>query len=116
MAAATDNLIIDKGATFKKTYVYQDSSRNPIDLTGYTAKMQIRPYVGSSTVIVELSTANGRITITPLEGEIELNLSKTDTESIVENSGVYDLDLIDSSSEPIKLVRGTVTFVDRVTE
>lgn len=116
MAAATDNLIIDKGATFKKTYVYQDSSRNPIDLTGYTAKMQIRPYIGSSTVIVELSTANGRITITPSEGKIELELADEETVVISEHSGVYDLEIEDSSGNITKLVRGTVSFIDEVTQ
>ena len=116
MAAATHNLVIDKGGRYKKTFKkINTDTRLPVDLTGYTARMQIREYQSSNTIIVELTTENGGITITPAEGKIDLFISADDTSAITKTKGVYDLELIDSIGDPEKLVRGSVRFPEEVT-
>ena len=42
MAAAQYDILIEQGATFSRTFVWKDSSEVAVDLTGYTARMQIR--------------------------------------------------------------------------
>ena len=116
MAAANYNLVIEKGTTFKQKFIWkQKATGEPVDLTGYTAKMQIRPTERNHKIIIELSTANSKIAITPLLGEIEIALQDEDTVSIVETEGVYDLLMMPSNGDVIKLVRGKVTLHDVVT-
>lgn len=116
MAAGKLDLVIEKGATFIKKIYYKDKNKNVIDLTGYTARMQIRERSSSANYIVELTTANGGIIITTSTGEIKLFISDTDTSAITANKGVYDLELIDGSGTVIKLLRGTVSFIEEITK
>lgn len=115
MAAGKLDLVIEKGATFRKTLFYKDSNKDAIDLTGYTARMQIRDTAASTAFLAELTTENGGITITPLLGQLDLFISDTDTSALASDSGVYDCELIDAGGEVIKLVRGTVSIIEEVT-
>lgn len=115
MASGTENLIIEKGEDYSKIWYLKDSSRNTIDLTGYTARMQVRETYSSTSTVLDLTTENGGIVITALEGKIELVVANATTSAITANKGVYDLELIDASSKVSKLVRGTVRFPDEVT-
>jgi len=69
MAAGTLNIVIEQGATFQKKLTWADdidfpASGNPIDITGYTARMQLREEKDSpDPAILELTDGNGRITI-----------------------------------------------------
>ena len=47
MQAAKLNLTIKQGATFRKRLVWRGSNKKPINLTGYTAKMQARSVYGN---------------------------------------------------------------------
>jgi hypothetical protein len=118
MAAGKLDLIIEKGAKFTKHLEYKDKTKTPIDLTGYTARMQARKNPQSTTVVVDLTTENGGITITEVTGEIDLFLSGTATTAITAQGNlVYDLELIEPGpGEPIKLVRGTISLIEEVTK
>ena len=116
MAAATLDLIIDKGSTYKKTFTYQTANRTPIDLTGYTARMQARKSYNSTNAIIDLTTENGGISIIALEGKISLYISSIETSAIGEASGVYDLELIAPNGDISKFIRGTVRFPEEVTK
>lgn len=112
MPAAKLNLTVEQGATYTKKLVWRDKNRRPVNLTGYTARMQIRPKVDSSQIIYELSTTNGRITLSST-GVIEMKISATDTSTLV--SGVYDLELTTASGDVVRLVEGKVTVSPEVT-
>lgn len=54
MSASTLNLpVIEKGATYRHTLTWTDSTGTAINLTGCTAKLQVRASAASSTVILE---------------------------------------------------------------
>ena len=55
MAAGRYLLTIEQGATTDLLLEYKDSNGNPVDLSGYTARMQIRPSVDSSTTHLSLT-------------------------------------------------------------
>ncbi len=57
MSAGRYSFTIEQGATLDFELAYKDSSNNPIDLTGYQGRMQIRPSVGSDTVYITLSSS-----------------------------------------------------------
>lgn len=116
MAAGILHLTIEKGATYQKTLIWQDSTGTAIDLTGYTARMQIRENVKSDTTLVSLtSDPSGGITITELEGKIEIEIDADTTSAIIASYGVYDLEMIDAEDKVTRLVKGNVSFDDEVT-
>lgn len=116
MAAAKLNLTVEQGSTFVKRLIWRDSKKRPINLAGYTAKMQIRAAASAlSPIIFELSTANGRITM-PGGGVIELGISVDDTFDM--KGGVYDLVLYapGPSGGQYRLVEGKVVVSPAVTQ
>lgn len=114
--AATLNLPdIEKGATYRHTLFWKDKAKLPIDLTGATARMQIRDAIDSATVLLELSTAINTIIITPLEGKIELYIHSNQTTVLAGEGGVYDLELYLSNGDTVRLIQGEIAFSPEVT-
>lgn len=75
MAAGKYSFTIEQGATLDFEIQYKDSGSNPIDLTGYTAKMQIRStYSGSGTTYLTLTSSLGD-TYSKISGSAFLSLS-----------------------------------------
>ena len=125
MIAGIYNITIDQGSTFTRLISIEQpdldtdptgATFEPFVLSGYTARMQIRRTIESSTVMLSLTTENGGIDINPgaAENEIELSISATNTATLT-TSGVYDLEIINGSNVVSKVVRGTVTLIQEVT-
>lgn len=106
---------IEKGATYRHTLIWKDSANVPINLTGCTAKLQARADTSSTTVLVELSTSNSRIILTPLEGKIELYISDEDTTTIQGLGAVYDLEIYHPNGDTTRLLEGKWVFKPEVT-
>jgi hypothetical protein len=87
---------------------------SPVDLTGYTARMQLRSTLDSSTVIQELTTANGGILIDNTYKTITVVLTATQTAALTFSSAVYSLELV-SGSEVYTFCTGTLTLVKEIT-
>ena len=60
---ARRDLVIKQGATWLYPITWERPAGTPVDISGFTARMQIRDDAYSSTVLVDMTTANGRITI-----------------------------------------------------
>lgn len=124
MAAGSYNFTIEAGTTMEIPLVWKDPSNNPYNLTGYTARMQARPSIDSTTVLHEWTTENGGITITPAEGKIVLAADDTETASwqswtvtppSTSPTAVYDLEVISGSGFVTRLLEGTITIKKEVT-
>lgn len=118
MSAAKLNFIIDQGATWRYRLVVKAGPTEDapaLNLTGYSVRMQIRREVDSALLILELSTSNGRVTITPLTGTIDMYIAATDTAAFYFRTAVYDLELIGPDGEVTRLLRGTVQLIEEVT-
>lgn len=109
------NLTCNQGATFKCTIVWTDPARKPIDLTGYTARMQVRETYESQTVSVELTTENGRISLDPLKGEVNLTIDAESTAELSPGLFVYDLELVSEELEVTRLLEGNFNVRPEVT-
>lgn len=107
------DLDIYQGATFRKRLVWKLGS-TIVDLTGYTAKLQIRQAIESASTLVELTTENGGIGITGAEGRIDLLIEAADTAALSFATAVYDLELI-NGTEVTRLCQGKVTLHKEVT-
>jgi hypothetical protein len=109
------DFVIRQGSTWSQKVVWKDPLGAPVNLSGYTARMQIRPVVQSPTVLVELTTQNGRIALGGANGEITLTLAASITEAIQATSGVYDLELVSAGGIVTAILEGSVTFPREVT-
>ena len=111
MAAGTYNILVEQGSTFsQKVTVKEDGS--PRDLTGYSARAQIRPTRTSTTL-----TATFTCTIaTPSNGEILMELSPSVTAAITDGRYYYDLEIYSSGDSIVnRLLQGEVTVSPEVT-
>jgi len=87
----------------------------PVDLTGYTAEMDIKDKVGG-TVLFTLSTGtDARIVIDPASKTIMLNVSSADTTLLTFTRGVYDLEMYAPSGTTTTIFSGNITVVREVT-
>ena len=93
MAAGYHHFIIEQGATFKHTLTLKDSADALINLTGYSAEMDLRKNQDDSSEVATLTVANNRITMGGSAGTIVLEISATDTSALLVGDGVYDIDL-----------------------
>lgn len=114
MAAGIYNFTCEQGATFTRVINVTDDAGDPIDLTGYTARMQVRRDIDAATSLIELTTENGRISLGGEEGTVTLNITADDT-STVPRSGVYDLELESASGTVIRLLKGAFGLDPEVT-
>jgi hypothetical protein len=106
MLAGKYNMVCDQGSTFTRTIEIKDGDGVVFPLTGYTARMQVRRDIDASTTLIELTSANGRITINGVLGAITMTLTPDLTASLT-RGGVYDLEIIKTStSEVYKVIRG----------
>ena len=87
----------------------------PVPLAGYTAKMQIREAIDSSTVILELTTANGGIVIDTTNYTIGINMTSTQTAAFTFINAVYSLELTNVGGAVQTFVNGNLSLVPVVT-
>jgi hypothetical protein len=112
----TGSAAIEQGATYTKQIVWKDGGGVPMDLTGFSARMQIRKTLGSTKVLASLATSPGSgIALGGALGTVVLTLSATLTAAITETAGVYDLELVSAGGVVTRLLEGDVEIKPGVT-
>ncbi len=86
----------------------------PVDLAGYTARMQLRAKLEDSTVIHELTTENGGITINNTSKTVTLNINAATTSGFSFQTAVYSLELV-TGATVVPFANGSITLVKEVT-
>lgn len=136
MPAGTWNTVIEQGSDWSRSLLWTDSNATPINLSGYSARMQIRLDREPATpLIMELNstpaTGKGTITLGGAAGTIVLALTAaltaamdftgaqtgtvTEASETVEGQlGVYDLELVSGGGLVTRLVSGVVCFSPEV--
>lgn len=87
----------------------------PKDITGWSARMQVRPSVDDTTVLLALSDTDGTLVLGGTEGSVEIVLEATATAALDFDTAVYDLELVDPTGTVVSLVTGTVTLSKEIT-
>jgi hypothetical protein len=113
--AGQKNFEVDQNATFSFIVEYKDNSGLPVDLTGSTAKMQVRDTKGGTKLAFSLTSPAGGITITPLLGKLTIKMTPTQTNKLFYPKSSYDIMLTDSNANKIKLIEGFITLSRSVT-
>jgi hypothetical protein len=111
------NIVADQGSTLSRIIYYKDPAKKPIIFNGYTARMQVRATTDSNTVILELTTENGRIELGDTDGSISLYIPDTVMISIPEGIYAYDIELIAPSANLFvyKILQGNFAVRSEVT-
>lgn len=108
------NVTIDQGSDWYLTVTYKNPNGTPINLTGYTAALQLRSLPESPTAVLSLSTGSG-ITITGATGVADIHATATQTRAIDEGTYYYDLEITSSSNIVTRLVQGQAVVTPEVT-
>lgn len=114
MPAGIYNITAEQGATFSRVLTWRDVANALINLTGYTARMQVRNDYASPATVLALTTENSRITLGGVAGTITLSVLASDMAAISAGSYVYDLELVNGSAVT-RLVQGTFAVNAEVT-
>jgi len=113
--AGQKNFEVDQNATFSFIVEYKGNDGLPIDLTGSTAKMQVRDTKGGSKLAFSLTSPAGGIVITPLLGKLTIKITPTQTNKLFYPKSSYDIMVTDSNANKIKLLEGFITLSRSVT-
>ena len=125
MAAGKYSFVIEQGATTNFQINWNDESGSAVNLTGYHARMQIRPQVEGSDIILSLSSSlksdntginlSGSNFITPLaSGSIGIYISAVSSSALNFGEAFYDLELV-KGNEVTRLLEGKVKLSKNVT-
>jgi len=114
--AGQKNFEVDQNATFTFQVEYtQEDGVTPIDLTGASVKMQVRDTKGGSKLAVSLTSPSNGITIDGPNGTLNIIMTPTQTNKLFYPKSSYDVMVIDSNGNKIKLLEGFMTLNRSVT-
>lgn len=114
--AVTKNFEVDQNATFTFEVQYTlDDEITPIDITGASAKMQVRDTQGGSKLAFTLTSPSGGIGIDGPTGTLSIKMTPTQTNKLFYPKSAYDIMMIDSNGNKIKLLEGFMTLSRSVT-
>lgn len=107
------NLICPQGATFSKSLTYEIGDV-PVDLGGYSARLQVRKTHSSKNPVIDINTNNGGITVDE-NGVIAFIVTATETAQIPSGTYVYDLEIISTNNTISRLIEGKFEITPEVT-
>jgi hypothetical protein len=113
--AGQKNFEVDQNATFSFVIEYKDNNGDAIDLTGASAKMQVRDTKGGAKLAVTLTSPSGGIVVDPVNGKLTIKMTPTQTNKLFYPKSSYDLMVVDSNGNKIKLLEGFMTLNRSVT-
>jgi len=113
--AGQKNFEVDQNATFTFIVEYKDNNGLPINLTGATAKMQVRDTKGGTKLAFSLTSPSGGIVIDPVNGKLTIKITPTQTNKLFYPKSSYDIMITDSNANKIKLLEGFMTLSRSVT-
>ena len=113
--ASVYNTTIDQGADWYVNFTYQDSTGTAINLTGYTAAMQLRAPTDSNIASLSLTSPSGGIVITAATGLVAVHATAAQTGALIAGIYEYDLEITSSGGIVTRLVQGQLTVSAQVT-
>ncbi len=117
MQPAHIDLDIYKGSTFVKTIQWKTGTPPvAVNLTGCTARMQIRKAVNDTAVLDTLTTENAKLIIhEPLNGKLKIIIAADISSAYTFTSAVYDLEIIFTDGTVARVIEGCLTAAPEVT-
>lgn len=113
--AGTLHITIEQGATFDPSLTWRDQNGALIDLSGFAARMQVRATVEDAIVLLEATSANGKLVVGGASGTITFNVPAVETAALDFETAVYDLEVESGSGVVTRLLKGDVFLSLEVT-
>jgi hypothetical protein len=110
--SAKYNIVCDQATTFQLNFTIQ-TGNTLWNLTGYSATMTIRPFVGSNTTTLVLTNGNG-ITLGGAAGTVAILISAAVTADFEPSRYSYDF-VLKSGSVVTRLLEGKFVVTAGVT-
>lgn len=110
--ATASNFTVTNGAT--GIYINGGIATAPVNITNYTAALQIRSLPSSPTTVLSLTTGSG-ITITGATGTIAVHATAAQTTAIDEGPYYYDLEITSDQNVVTRVAQGQVVVSAEVT-
>ena len=108
------NIKCYQGATFNLAPQWKINN-SYVDVTDYTAAMDVKYSPTSTTTITVFSTDNGRITVGTTDGKFTLAMDATTTSALPAGNYVYDLEVTAPDGTVTRLLEGAFTVFQEVT-
>jgi hypothetical protein len=105
---------IDQGADWFFNVTYENPAGTPVNITSYTAALQLRSLPESTTAVLSLATGSG-ITITGPSGLVAVHATAAQTGGIIAGDYYYDLEITSPLGIVTRLVQGQAILNPQVT-
>lgn len=109
--ATITNLYIDAGADYSIIVTANQSNGDPLNLTGYTVRSQIRKSYASSTAYDFTATV-----FAATSGKIRLSLTNAQTSAIKPGRYLYDVEITSSANEKRRVLEGIIIVTPEITQ
>lgn len=107
------DLVCPQGVTFDKQFTWTVGGV-PVNLTGYTAALQVRSGWDASEPLISLATGGQGIVLGGTAGTIDVAIAATVTDGLEPGSYAYDLELYEGS-DVVRLLQGAFNVTGGVT-
>jgi hypothetical protein len=116
------NLITDQGSTVHQVFTIKNSARRALDLSGYTARMQVRTWDTTArdpsvVVLAEYTTENGYMTVNGAAGTVTLLIPPSDMADYEPGNYVYDVEVeSEGAGDTTRIIQGKFIVRSEVTK
>jgi hypothetical protein len=107
------NFLCPQGSTFNRRLTYKIDDV-PVNLNGYTSRLQVRETHYAQETIVALTSGSG-ITLGGSAGTIDLLISASATAAFNAGNFVYDLEIQSTNGTIDRLIEGSFIVTPEVT-
>ena len=108
------NMVCPQGSTFNKQLTYSINNV-VVNLTGYTARMQVREKHTSAALQLSLTTENAGIVLGGSLGTITIRATATATSALIAKDYVYDLEIL-TGGTVTRIIEGKFIVTPEVTK
>jgi hypothetical protein len=122
MTGTTSGVTITKNKSDIDIVVYQGKTINfeviwggstPVDVTGFSAKLQARETAASVTTLFSVTNGAG-ITVGTTDGKFTISMTATNTAALTPSVGVYDFEITAPSGAVYLVMSGKFTILAEV--
>jgi hypothetical protein len=95
MAAGKYDFAIEQGTSFRISFIYKDTNGNPVNLTGWCARLMWKTNLSATQTFTSNNTDFGvyKFTIDAINGKLTLLMPASTTNGFNFNTAKYDLEL-----------------------
>lgn len=110
---------LEQGAGYALLITIEAPPDTPRDLTGYTARLQVRDNHDDKTLLLALDNVEGLKlggdTGAPTNGELKVEIPGLTSANLTWSSAIYDLFLNPGTDSAERLMYGAITVAPRIT-